>query len=89
MSWQQNTGTVGPGDNLGPMGRVVENSRHRTDLLNNIIFDQLLYRYLAHESSSVCRPLEGTADIEFKSAVAFALLLVEFEAVCQTDGAHG
>jgi len=89
MSWQQNPGTIDPGDKLGPMRRMVENSRHRADLLNKIIFDQLPYLYLAHESSCVCHPLEGTADIEFKSAVAFALLLVEFEAVCQTDSAHG
>jgi len=32
---------------------------------------------------------EGTADIEFKSTGAFALLPVQFEPVCQTDGTHG
>jgi hypothetical protein len=89
MSWQQITVPDDPGDNFGPMGRLSEKSGQWAVLRHKIIFDQLLYLYLAHESSSVCRPLEGTADIEFKSAVAFALLLVEFEPVCQTDGAHG
>lgn len=89
MSWQQITVPDDPGDNFGPMGRLLEKSGHRVILRHKIIFDQLLYLYLAPESSSVYRPLEGAADIEFKSAVAFTLLLVEFETVCQTDGAHG
>ena len=89
MSWQQITVPGDPGDELGPMDRLSENSGRRTVLRRQIIFDQLLYLYLAHESSSVCRPSEGAADIELKSASAFALSPVEFEPVCQTDGAHG
>ena len=71
------------------MGRLLEKSGYRTVLRHKIIFEQLLYLYLAHESSSVCRPSEGAPDIEFKSAGAFTLLFVQFEPVCQTDGAHG
>lgn len=89
MYWQQIGVPDDPEGNFGPMDRLLEKSGHRAILRHKIIFDQLLYLYLAHESSRVCRPSESAPDIEFEGARAFALPLVEFEAVCQTDGAHG
>jgi hypothetical protein len=52
VTWQQITVPDDPGDTFGPMGRLLEKSRHRAVLQHKLFFDQLLYLYLAHESTT-------------------------------------
>jgi hypothetical protein len=50
--WQQNTGPVDPGDNFGPTDRLFEKRRQQADRLPKLFFDQSVYLYLAHESTT-------------------------------------